>query len=82
MTEQVMLQRIKQNIHEVDPQAEAWLYGSMALATAHEESDWDVMVQERLVLTFSAYIPNYLGGVQKETTVTCLTTPRKTLIWS
>ncbi len=39
-----MLQRIKQNVHEVDPQAEVWLYGSRARGTAHEESDWDILV--------------------------------------
>lgn len=39
-----MLQRIKQNVHEIDPQAEVWLYGSRARGTAHEESDWDVLV--------------------------------------
>lgn len=44
MTEKVMLQRIKQNVLEVDPQAEVWLYGSRARGTAHEESDWDVLV--------------------------------------
>lgn len=44
MTEKAMLQRIKQNVHEIDPQAEVWLYGSRARGTAHEESDWDVLV--------------------------------------
>ena len=44
MTEKAMLQRIKQNVHEVDPQAEVWLYGSRARGTAHEESDWDILV--------------------------------------
>ena len=44
MTEKAMLQRIKANVHEIDPQAEVWLYGSRARGTAHEESDWDVLV--------------------------------------
>lgn len=44
MTEKAMLQLIKQNVHEVDPQAEVWLYGSRARGTAHEESDWDILV--------------------------------------
>jgi len=44
MTDTVMLQRIKQNVLEVDPQAEVWLYGSRARGTAREDSDWDVLV--------------------------------------
>ena len=39
-----MQQRIKQNVHEVDPHAEVWLYGSRARGTASEDSDWDVLV--------------------------------------
>ena len=44
MTDKAMRQRIKQNVHEVDPQAEVWLYGSRARETAREDSDWDVLV--------------------------------------
>ena len=44
MTDRAMMQRIKQNVLEVDPQAEVWLYGSRARGTANEESDWDVLV--------------------------------------
>ena len=44
MTDKAMMQRIKQNVLEVDPQAEVWLYGSRARGTANEESDWDVLV--------------------------------------
>jgi len=44
MTEKTMLQRIKDNVHEIEPQAEVWLYGSRARGTAHEESDWDILV--------------------------------------
>ena len=39
-----MLQRIKNNVHEIDPQAEVWLYGSRARGTAREDSDWDILV--------------------------------------
>ena len=45
------MQRIKQNVLEVDPQAEVWLYGSRARGTASSDSDWDV-----LVLTMQPYI--------------------------
>lgn len=41
---QWMLQRIKQNVHEVEPEAEVWLYGSRARRDAREDSDWDVLV--------------------------------------
>ncbi|MBO4741779.1 MAG: nucleotidyltransferase domain-containing protein [Bacteroidales bacterium] len=44
MTELDMKERIKANVHEVDPYAEVWLYGSRARGTANEESDWDILV--------------------------------------
>lgn len=44
MTEKVFRQRIKQNVLEVDSEAEVWLYGSRARGTAREDSDWDVLV--------------------------------------
>ena len=34
MTDKAMMQRIKQNVLDVDPQAEVWLYGSRARGTA------------------------------------------------
>ena len=39
-----MLQRIKQNVHEVEPNAEIWLYGSRARHDEHPDSDWDILV--------------------------------------
>lgn len=44
MTDKAMRQRIKQNVHEVDPLAEVWLYGSRARGTARRDSDWDILV--------------------------------------
>ena len=44
MTDKAMRQRIKQNVLEVDPRAEVWLYGSRARGTARPDSDWDVLV--------------------------------------
>lgn len=41
---QVMLDLIKQNVHEVEPTAQVWLYGSRVRGEAHEDSDWDVLV--------------------------------------
>ena len=39
-----MLQRIKQNVHEVEPGAEIWLYGSRARHVERPDSDWDILV--------------------------------------
>ena len=39
-----MLQQIKENVHQVDPNAEVWLYGSRARHDARDDSDWDVLV--------------------------------------
>jgi predicted nucleotidyltransferase len=36
---QVMLDLIKQNVHEVEPTAQVWLYGSRVRGEAHEDSD-------------------------------------------
>lgn len=41
---QKMLNLIKQNIHEVDPTAEVWLYGSRVRGDARDDSDWDILV--------------------------------------
>ena len=41
---QWMLRQIKQNVHEVDPDAEVWLYGSRARRDARDDSDWDVLI--------------------------------------
>jgi predicted nucleotidyltransferase len=50
---QMMLNRIKQNVHEVEPTAQVYLYGSRARQTAREDSDWDVLViSEKDELTF------------------------------
>lgn len=40
----MMRERIKANIHEVDPRAEVWLYGSRSRGDARQDSDWDVLV--------------------------------------
>lgn len=41
---QLMLSQIKQNVHEVDPTVQVWLYGSRAKGNAREDSDWDILV--------------------------------------
>jgi uncharacterized protein len=39
-----LLERVKQTIHEVEPDAEIVLYGSRARGEAHAESDWDFLI--------------------------------------
>ena len=41
---QNMSEQIKQNVHEVDANAQVWLYDSRARGEAREDSDWDVLV--------------------------------------
>ena len=43
-TKQQILMTIKSQIREVIPEAEIILFGSRANNTAHEESDWDILV--------------------------------------
>lgn len=39
-----LLQKIKQTIHQQDPAAEAYLFGSRARGTHRPDSDWDVLI--------------------------------------
>ena len=39
-----LLERVKQTVHEVEPEAEIVLYGSRARGDAHAESDWDFLI--------------------------------------
>lgn len=38
--------QIKQKVHKVLPDAEVYLFGSRANNSAHEESDWDILILE------------------------------------
>lgn len=44
MTDAEFLQRVKRSVHEIDPHAEVWLFGSRARGDAHEDSDWDFLI--------------------------------------
>jgi uncharacterized protein len=39
-----LLQRVKQVVHDVEPEADIVLYGSRARGDAHAESDWDFLI--------------------------------------
>ena len=39
-----LIQRIKEVIREIDPKAEALLYGSRSRGQADQESDWDLLI--------------------------------------
>lgn len=38
------LRQIKEAVHEVEPDADLWLFGSYARGDARPESDWDVLI--------------------------------------
>src|SRR5215813_8267509 len=39
-----LLERVKQAVREVEPEADIVLYGSRARGDAHAESDWDFLI--------------------------------------
>lgn len=44
MNQKVLINRIKQTIHEKDPNAEAFLFGSRARGDNKPDSDWDILI--------------------------------------
>lgn len=38
------LRQIKEAVHEVEPDADLWLFGSYARGDARPESDWDILI--------------------------------------
>lgn len=44
MTDAEFLQEVKRCVHQIDPQAEVWLFGSRARGDARDDSDWDFLV--------------------------------------
>lgn len=51
MVDRKLMDRIKAVICEVDPQAEALLYGSRARGQADPESDWDLVILLNIPVT-------------------------------
>ena len=67
---ETMLERIKQNVHEVDPYAEVWLYGSRSRQDANEDSDWDVLVlspKDKLSFKEEEHFMDYICNLMVET---------------
>lgn len=44
MTQKKLLDHIKKNVHDIEPNAEIILYGSRARHEAGSESDWDLLI--------------------------------------
>lgn len=44
MTDKTMQEKIKANVHDIEPEAEVWLYGSRSRGDAREDSDWDILI--------------------------------------
>jgi len=44
MTKNLIINRIKKAIHEKDPEAEAFLFGSRARGDNRPDSDWDILI--------------------------------------
>ena len=44
MTDTEFLQEVKRSVHQIDPEAEVWLFGSRARGDARDDSDWDFLV--------------------------------------
>ncbi|WP_080060171.1 nucleotidyltransferase domain-containing protein [Spirosoma aerolatum] len=44
MTDRQFLQAVKRYVHDIDPKAEVWLFGSRARKDARSDSDWDFLV--------------------------------------
>ena len=53
MTDEQFLREVKRYVHDIDPQAEVWLFGSRARGDAREDSDWDFLVLTEKVADWS-----------------------------
>lgn len=69
MTDELFLQEVKRYVHEIDPQAEVWLFGSRARGDAREDSDWDflVLTEQPATWTFKSRLRDHLYDVGFQT---------------
>ena len=69
MTDAEFLQEVKRSVHQIDPQAEVWLFGSRARGDAHDDSDWDflVLTNESANWGFKSRLRDHLYEVGFET---------------
>jgi len=44
MNKKLIINRIKQTIHDKDPKADAFLFGSRARGDNRSDSDWDILI--------------------------------------
>lgn len=44
MKKETLLKQVKQNVQQIDPQAEVILFGSRARGDARPDSDWDFLI--------------------------------------
>ncbi|MGA0557124.1 nucleotidyltransferase domain-containing protein [Larkinella sp. VNQ87] len=44
LTRKAFLEKVKETVHSVDPQAEVYLFGSRARGDHRRDSDWDFLV--------------------------------------
>ncbi len=76
MTDELFLQEVKRYVHEIDPQAEVWLFGSRARGDAREDSDWDflVLTDKPVNWTFKCQLRDHLydAGLHHERVVSTI----------
>ena len=65
MTDTDFLEAVKRSIHEIDPKAEVWLFGSRARGDARPDSDWDflVLTEKQANWTFKRQVRDRLYDV-------------------
>ncbi|RCR66934.1 nucleotidyltransferase domain-containing protein [Larkinella punicea] len=44
LTNKAFLQKVKESVHSIDPQADVYLFGSRARGNHRKDSDWDFLV--------------------------------------
>ena len=66
----IMRMTIKQYVHEINPRADVWLFGSRARNDFREDSDWDILVltdNENVTLKEEEKYIDHLSNLMVET---------------